>query len=489
MVRNFNLVFADGTIVKATDANSPLRTIYGTDGSEYMTSIYTDGITKIGQDGDDQLVGSKGDDFLYGGKGNDRITGNGGDDVLDGGEGDDYLYGEAGNDTYIFKPGYGTDTIGDGKGTNTIEIYGYSPSQIKAYRTNWNNITITFGDSEDRLIIEGFFISEADRNFYLTFNGGSKVHATASNSPLRTIYGTDESEYIVAMDDRGVTIFGENGNDNLNGGNGTDKLYGGAGDDQLYGKDGNDVLDGGKGNDYLYGGAGKDTYIFNKGYGTDVIMDSEGINTISFGDKLNASQLTAYRTNWNDLSITFEGMDDTLIIRDYFTSERNRTFNVMFADGTKFSYDEADNPIRWVHATNYDDWMNAWSDDGIVLYGDNGNDHLTGGKGDDTLSGGTGNDYLAGAEGNDTYIFGEKYGSDIIEDNAGENRVIFQDLTLDMVAFHVDKNGALEISIKDSKDTLMIKDFDSDLFTFEFSNGVTGKINADTVEFEENEIE
>lgn len=487
--RNFNLVFADGTIVKATDANSPLRTIYGTDGSEYMTSIYTDGITKIGQDGDDQLVGSKGDDFLYGGKGNDRITGNGGDDVLDGGEGDDYLYGEAGNDRYIFKPGYGTDTIGDGKGTNTIEIYGYSPSQIKAYRTNWNNITITFGDSEDRLIIEGFFISEADRNFYLTFNGGSKVHATASNSPLRTIYGTDESEYIVAMDDRGVTIFGENGNDNLNGGNGTDKLYGGAGDDQLYGKDGNDVLDGGKGNDYLYGGAGKDTYIYNKGYGTDVIKDSEGINTISFGDKLNASQLTAYRTNWNDLSITFEGMDDTLIIRDYFTSERNRTFNVMFADGTKFSYDEADNPIRWVHATNYDDWMNAWSDDGIVLYGDNGNDHLTGGKGDDTLSGGTGNDYLAGGEGNDTYIFGERYGLDIIEDNDGENRVIFQDLTLDMVSFHVDKNGTFVISIKDSKDTLTIKDFDSDLFTFEFSNGVTGKINADTVEFEENEIE
>lgn len=67
--------------------------------------------------------------------------------------------------------------------------------------------------------------------------------------------------------------------------------------------------------------------------------------------------------------------------------------------------------------------------------------------------------------------------------------MIFQDLTLDMVAFHVDKNGAFEISIKDSKDTLTIKDFDSDLFTFEFSTGVSGKINADTVEFEENEIE
>ena len=233
--RNFTLVFADGTVVEATAQNSPLRTIYGTDGSEYMISIYEDGITKIGQDGNDQLVGSDGNDYLYGDKGDDRLTGNAGNDVLDGGEGNDYLYDGAGNDTYIFKKGYGTDTIGDGEGTNTIEIYGYSSNQIKAYRTNWNDITITFEDSDDKLVIEGFFTSEANRNFYLTFNGGSKVHATASNSPLRTVYGTENSDYIVTMDDRGETLIGENGNDSLNGGNGADKLYGGIGDDQFYG--------------------------------------------------------------------------------------------------------------------------------------------------------------------------------------------------------------------------------------------------------------
>lgn len=204
--RNFTLVFADGTVVEAADQNSPLRTIYGTDGSEYMISIYEDGITKLGQDGDDQLVGSNGNDFLYGDKGSDRLTGNAGNDVLDGGEGNDFLYGGAGNDTYIFKKGYGTDTIDDGEGTNTIEIYGYSANQIKAYRTNWNDITVTFEGSDDKLVIEGFFTSEANRNFYLTFNGGSKVHATASNSPLRTVYGTENSDYIVTMDDRGELL-------------------------------------------------------------------------------------------------------------------------------------------------------------------------------------------------------------------------------------------------------------------------------------------
>lgn len=71
-----------------------------------------------------------------------------------------------------------------------------------------------------------------------------KIHAAASNSPLRTIYGTDYSDYLTAMDDRGVTLIGENGNDSLNGGNGADKLYGSSGDDRLYGNGGNDILDG-----------------------------------------------------------------------------------------------------------------------------------------------------------------------------------------------------------------------------------------------------
>lgn len=351
--RNFKLIFSDGTIVNAADKNSPLRTIYGTDGSEYMTSIYTDGITKMGQDGDDQLVGSDGDDYLYGGTGNDRITGNGGDDVLDGGEGNDYLYGGKGNDTYIFKQGYGTDTIGDGMGVNAIEIYGYTRKQVRAYRTNWNNLTITFEGSEDKLVLEGFFNSEADRNYYLTFNGREKVHATAPDSPLRTIYGTDGGEYIVAMDDRGVTIYGEDGDDNLNGGNGVDRLYGGNGVDRLNGNAGNDTLDGGKGDDYLYGGAGNDIYIFEEGYGTDTIIDAEGVNTIFFRKGLHADQLAVCRTNWNDLTITFKGINDKLVIAGYFTSESNRKFNVKFADGVQIAFDDADNPIGRIFETEY----------------------------------------------------------------------------------------------------------------------------------------
>ena len=501
--RNFTLVFADGTVTEATAQDSPLRTIYGTDGSEYMISIYEDGITKIGRDGNDQLVGGVGNDFLYGDNGDDRLTGNDGNDILDGGEGNDFLYGGSGNDTYIFKKGYGTDTIGDGQGANTIEIYGYTSNQIKAYRTNWNDITITFEGSDDKLVIEGFFTSEANRNFSLTFNGGSKIHAAASNSPLRTIYGTDYSDYLTAMDDRGVTLIGENGNDSLNGGNGADKLYGSSGDDRLYGNGGNDILDGGEGSDFLYGGAGNDTYIFNVGYGSDTINDSEGINTISFGNGLNLEAMTAYRTNWNDLTITFDGTDDRLVIQGYFSSENNRNFNVTFADGTRYAFDDTENPIKQVHATEYDDWMSTWSDNGINLHGDGGNDTINGGAGNDALYGGTGNDYLYGNDGddildggegndylnggngNDTYVFGRNYGTDIIEDYDGNNKVVLSGIYPDEVTFAKTNQSELTVSINGSENKLTIRNFNSESFTFEFKGGVSGTVNAETAEFTE----
>ena len=499
--RNFTLIFEDGTVVEAAAQNSPLRKIYGTDGSEYMDSIYDDGIVSEGQGANDQLVGSGGNDILSGGAGDERITGSEGGDTLDGGTGNDYLNGGEGNDTYIFRKGYGVDTIGDAAGVNTINIYGYSMNQIKAYRTNWNNVTITFEGSDDQIVLEGFFTAEANRNFYLTFNGGSRVHATASNSPLRTIYGTEGNDYIVAMDDNGVTLAGDAGADGLNGGNGADKLYGGAGDDQLYGNGGNDTLDGGTGNDTLNGGAGNDTYVFNVGSGVDTITDSEGISTLVFGKGLDADAMTAYRTNWNDLTITFAGLEDKLVLRGYFTSEENRHFDVKFADGKAYSYSNIANPVRQAHATEYDDWMSAWSENGVILHGDGGNDNLSGATGDDmfyggigndtlygyggndVLNGGIGKDILRGGDGDDTYQFGAGYGMDIVEDSVGANKVVI-DGTVDAVDFSISEQANLLVALKDSEDVLEIKGYATENYVFEFADGVTGTVNSETAVFE-----
>ncbi len=453
-----------------------------TDYSELLNRVSSASVL-LGGTGNDSLKGTNGIDIIYGDNGNDVLSGGAGNDILCGGKGNDYLYGGEGNDTYIFKKGYGTDVIGDGSGTNTIEIYGYSASQIKAYRTNWNDITVAFEGSEDKIVIEGFFTSESNRNFYLAFNGGSKIHVTASNSPLRTIYGTDNSDYILAMDDKGVTIIGESGSDSLNGGNGADKLYGGLGDDSLYGNGGNDILDGGEGNDYLCGGAGNDTYIFNKGYGTDTINDGEGINTIVFGNGLSKDNMTVYRTNWNDLTVTFSGIEDKVVIQGYFGSENNRNFNVKFADGTNYKYNDESNPLKQVHLTDYSDWMSAWCDNGVVMHGDGGDDSLFGGKGNDTLSGGTGNDYLAGGEGDDTYIFAKGYGNDIVEDYFGVNSIVFSGIKSDEVTFSKGNSGELTANI--AEDVLTIKNYNSENYVFKFANGITGTVDSQTAEFTE----
>lgn len=499
--RSFRLIFADGTAVNATDINSPLRTIYGTDGSEYMISIYEDGMTKIGEAGDDQLVGSDGVDILYGNAGDDRLCGNAGNDILDGGTGNDYLYGQAGNDTYIYKAGYGIDVISDNEGTNTIEIMGYSREQIRAYRTNWNDITITFGNEDDKLVIEGFFTSLDNRNFYLSFNGGSKVHATAFNSPLRTIYGTDSGNYIVAMDDQGVTLYGEGGNDTLNGGNGADKLYGNDGDDTLYGNGGNDILCGGKGNDILYGGVGNDTYIWNSGDGNDIINDNSGVNTILFGNGVTLECITVYRTNWNDLTITVGENEEKLVIQNFFVSEDHRRFDVIFADGTQFSYSDSDNPLKNVYLSDDAEWMSAWSDEGIVYHGMSGSDYLIGGagddwlygeadddylygcEGDDILSGGTGNDHLYGGAGDDTYIFAAGYGQDVISDTEGVNTIRLTALSPDQVTFELQKSNeddyTLYVSINGQEDLLTIFNYSEEHYIFEFDDEQTGYVTED----------
>ena len=103
--------------------------------------------------------------------------------------------------------------------------------------------------------------------------------------------------------------------------------------------------------------------------------------------------------------------------------------------------------------------------------------------GDDTLCGGEGNDYLSGNEGNDIYLFGRGYGSDTVEDSDGDNRVVLDELAPNKVTFQMKTNGNLVVSVKGSDDALIIKKFSSDLYIFEFANGVTGTVHADAEDF------
>lgn len=211
------------------------------------------------------------------------------------------------------------------------------------------NIVIAIKDSEDKLIINGF--AEKPDHYILEVGGESvslKDSITADESEF--LSGSEESDYIVnesssviaggSGDDRIIgndedeIIFGDRGNDQILSGGGNDVIFGGSGDDYINGGDGNDMIDGGSGNDFIDGGLGDDTYFFNHGYGNDSIKDSYGANTIMFGDGFTASGIKAYRSNWNDLLITFDGFEDTLTIKDYCINENARNFTLVFADGT-----------------------------------------------------------------------------------------------------------------------------------------------------------
>lgn len=489
--RSFQLIFADGCAYAADSEDSALRNLYDRQETEYMPSIYPEKDTTItSSDGDDELVGGEGADKLIGGIGNNRIIGNGGDDILDGGAGKDYLCGGPGSDTYIYKRGYETDTISDSEGLNQIDISDYTSDDVKAYRTNWNDLTLVldgsgeeglYHDSVDKIVIEGFFTTEGCRNYSITFQG-SKYDATAVNSPLRTIYGTGNDDYMQGFDDNVITMYGEAGNDTLNGGNASDRLYGGEGDDRLLGYAGNDILDGGTGNDYLEGGAGNDTYMFDRGYGTDTINDNQGVNTICFGEGIAREGITAYRTNWNDLTITFAGMEDQLVLQGYFTSAEHRKFDVKFADGRKYEYSDMENPINQVYASENDDWMNAWSEEGIFLNGAAGNDSLIGGAGNDVLIGGVGNDLLNGGAGDDVYRYSLGDGFDIITDVEGLNRIFFDDVTCTGVTLSYEKDGdevKLLITVNDTDGEIVINSYLADNFIMEFSDGIAGKAVID----------
>lgn len=488
--RGFKLIFADGVVTAATDKTSPLRKISDKAGTEYMPSIYKDGTIIVSADGDDQLEGSEYGDTLIGGDGINRITGKAGDDTLEGGKGKDYLDGGAGSDIYVYKKGYGSDTISDSQGTNSIEITGYATSDVRAYRTNWNNITLVLDgsgeaglndDSVDKIIIENFYVSENSRNFYLLFNG-LRIHASDVSSPLRTIYGTNSDENLQGFDGNSFAIYGYDGRDTLNGGNSGDSLYGGNGDDRILGAAGNDTLSGESGNDYLEGGDGNDTYLFEIGSGVDSVNDNKGTNVITFGEGLDKEELTAYRTNWNNLTITFKDLEDKLVIQDYFNSANNRKFDVKFADGSSFVHDDISNPINKVHATENDDWMSAWSDEGISFNGDAGNDNLTGGAGNDVISGGTGNDTLLGGAGDDVYNFSIGDGFDSVTDAEGVNKIIFKDVASDKVSFTYEINGntaRLIISILDTNEGIAINNFNTDIYIFEFADGVSGRVNIE----------
>lgn len=397
-----------------------------------------------GEDGNDEIYGEDGNDKIFGGEGNDKIYGGEGDDYIDGGNGDDYI--EAGNGKNIIFGGNGVD-----------QIYG--------------------GEDDD-------YIEGGDDQDFLHGGNGNNI-----------MYGQEGDDFIYGGNDKDY-IYGGTGNDHLYGGNGENEIYGGHGDDVIYDGDdgsyiegsfgndiiyaggGDDYIDPGEGDDYIQDDHGDDTIVFKAGYGTDTISDAAGNNTILLsGLSIETAEMS--RINGSDLKISFGA--DNIIIKQYFDGAAFQNFNI---NGTMIN-----DLITSLNGSDSDDWMSAWSDSGVTLIGNGGNDTLYGGNGDDVLDGGAGNDWLYGGNGNDTYIFGIGYGNDTIEDWGGCSTVKFKDVNSDDVTISNLWDSTLEITINGTDDKLTINGYkwNQGGFTFEFADGAVGTVNKDTWELELNQ--
>jgi Ca2+-binding RTX toxin-like protein len=265
----------------------------------------------LGTAGNDTLMGYSSNDTINGDQGNDTLNGEGGNDTLYGGEGNDILNGGAGNDILI--GGIGNDTLSGGAGS---DIYRFS--------RGWGQDTINNNDSST-----------------------DKVDAIEA----MTLFGTDYDDVLADWDNLGE-LHGGAGNDSLDGGKGSNRLYGEAGDDVLrtdLNDSDNNLLAGGAGNDTLYGSYNSDTYLFNLGDGVDTIVETGSrtgaVDVLRFGSDIDAEELWLSRSG-NDLKLQVIGTDDSVSIKNWYSSSSYQVEQLQVADGRALTASQVQNLVN-----------------------------------------------------------------------------------------------------------------------------------------------
>ncbi len=243
-----------------------------------------------------------------------------------------------------------------------------------------------------------------------------------------------------------------------------------------------DVLDSGAGDDVMSGGRESDIYIYNVGYGNDQIEDNndnilvQHYDMVKFGEGIEKDALVFHREGWSDdLRITFGTAGDSLTLINQFEAAYTGPFDTQwldrielftFNDGTSFSWSEI---------------MEKIVADGKT----DGNDTIYGFDHEDRLDGGAGNDFLSGGNESDTYVFGEGYGQDIIEEaqdnilSGNQDSVVFAGgiLQSDIIFSRSGDSNDLVIEIVGTTDSLTLRD------QFEYAHtGPFGVIYLDQVE-------
>lgn len=267
-------------------------TLIGRRGSDYLDGGPGDD-TLIGGSGYDELHGGAGNDYLDGGADDDLLFGGGGDDTLIGGTGDDTLNGGAGQNIYLFSRGDGDDVISNSHsgGSDTLQFAPDILSEHVAFsREPSGDLKIYLRDESGTITLPGYYANNSHLD-HIAYGDGSMQDMEAVRALTPAPILPDASGHVVGTQ------------------------Y----DDLLLGDVYANVLDGGAGNDILQGGAGIDIYILKLGMGLDTIIESPGtLNILRLDAGLTFSHLDYVRLQ-SDLFLRFDGTQDGVVLKDYFT--------------------------------------------------------------------------------------------------------------------------------------------------------------------------
>lgn len=123
-----------------------------------------------------------------------------------------------------------------------------------------------------------------------------------------TFDGTNNRATFEDINDALVIIFDIAGNGTIINNTGTVSLdaVGEDGEGEfIEGTEGDDTLEGTEYDDLLAGGEGNDIYIFNLGDGKDIITDTSGFDTISFGEGITSDMVALFQDGSGNLVIDY----------------------------------------------------------------------------------------------------------------------------------------------------------------------------------------
>jgi Ca2+-binding RTX toxin-like protein len=351
-----------------------------------------------GGTGNDILLGSAGNDTIFGGDNDDVLLGNGGVDILNGDLGDNIIMQDGGNIV--------------------------------------SGIISIFGNVQDNS-----FVISRDATGAILSNGVPIPGATVANTSLIRVFGMGGNDTVTFDETNGALppalLFGGAGNDTLTGGSGADFLFGGggldallakAGVDTLFGGAGSDTLTGGDGDDQVFGEGDDDRMIWNPGDDTDLNEGGAGNDTVEVNGGNGAETFT---TTANGTRVRFDRVTPAPFALDIGTTEKL----VLNANGGDDSFSATGNLAALIQIT-----VDGGAGNDTLL-GSNGADILFGGDNDDFIDGNQGNDTVFLGANNDTFQWDPGDGSDVVEGQAGIDRMIFNGSNI-AENFAVSANGS-----------------------------------------------